>query len=212
MDKKNSLPQHPWFRTHDFAHFAHCRTRDFAPDPISPQTSLSKTAIGGVTSPVHPLPYALSMSIANRAVAVDHDLWAGSIEESLRLGRETANQAGALRGHRTEAWKRERRSCEGCGHHQTLFRYRGDVKADRMHRLCFQCYRALKDSVRRVVAPQSCNWPAAVATNPAPPARAAVRATDGDRQALYDSLHLRRRCAQLAARHALARAVDGDAA
>ena len=42
------------------------------------------------------------------------------------------------------------RLCVMCRARRPLFRYRGVVKADADHTLCFQCYRALKNSVRIV--------------------------------------------------------------
>jgi hypothetical protein len=38
--------------------------------------------------------------------------------------------------------------CVSCRERRSLFRYRGAVRADRDHTLCFRCYRALRDSVR----------------------------------------------------------------
>ena len=38
--------------------------------------------------------------------------------------------------------------CVSCQQRRALFRYRGVVKADADHTLCFQCFRALRDSVR----------------------------------------------------------------
>ena len=40
------------------------------------------------------------------------------------------------------------RICVHCHERKSLFRYRGAVKADRDHTLCFRCYRALHNSVR----------------------------------------------------------------
>ena len=36
----------------------------------------------------------------------------------------------------------ERHVCRGCGQHPARFRYRGQVRADRDHTLCFRCFRA----------------------------------------------------------------------
>ena len=36
----------------------------------------------------------------------------------------------------------ERHVCLGCRQHPARFRYRGEVRADRDHNLCFRCYRA----------------------------------------------------------------------
>ena len=35
-----------------------------------------------------------------------------------------------------------RHICRGCEKHPARFRYRGQVRADRDHTLCFRCYRA----------------------------------------------------------------------
>ncbi len=35
-----------------------------------------------------------------------------------------------------------RHVCRSCGCHPARFRYRGEVRADRDHNLCFRCYRA----------------------------------------------------------------------
>ena len=44
--------------------------------------------------------------------------------------------------------KRVRRQCVSCGARKARFRYRGVVKADRNHRLCFECFRAERDRYR----------------------------------------------------------------
>jgi hypothetical protein len=36
----------------------------------------------------------------------------------------------------------ERHVCCGCRQHPARFRFRGEVRADRDHNLCFRCYRA----------------------------------------------------------------------
>ena len=41
-----------------------------------------------------------------------------------------------------------RRLCASCGIRPALYRYHGHVKRDRTHVLCFQCYRAVRDSQR----------------------------------------------------------------
>jgi hypothetical protein len=38
--------------------------------------------------------------------------------------------------------------CVKCGVRPARYRYHGQVKADRSHVLCFQCYRAVRDSQR----------------------------------------------------------------
>ena len=35
-----------------------------------------------------------------------------------------------------------KRMCQQCGERRALFQYRGEVKADAHHSLCFRCYRA----------------------------------------------------------------------
>ena len=44
--------------------------------------------------------------------------------------------------------KQFRRQCEFCRERKARFRYRGVVKADRDHTLCFECYRSERDSRR----------------------------------------------------------------
>jgi len=41
-----------------------------------------------------------------------------------------------------------RHLCVTCQARKALFRYRGIVKADRTHTLCFQCFRAAQDRAR----------------------------------------------------------------
>lgn len=41
-----------------------------------------------------------------------------------------------------------RHLCLGCHAHRARFRYRGHVRADRDHTLCFRCYRAEMDRQR----------------------------------------------------------------
>jgi hypothetical protein len=43
---------------------------------------------------------------------------------------------------------RSRHLCVVCRQRRAVFRYRGVVKADATHTLCFQCYRSLIDSMR----------------------------------------------------------------
>jgi len=44
--------------------------------------------------------------------------------------------------------KDQRKLCLECGTHRALFRYRGKVKRDAKHTLCFRCFHSLKDSLR----------------------------------------------------------------
>jgi hypothetical protein len=41
-----------------------------------------------------------------------------------------------------------RHLCKGCGAQRALFRYRGEVRADRHHTLCFRCFRSERDRQR----------------------------------------------------------------
>ena len=44
--------------------------------------------------------------------------------------------------------KSVRRICESCGQRKARFQYRGVVRADRDHTLCFECYRSERDRHR----------------------------------------------------------------
>lgn len=44
--------------------------------------------------------------------------------------------------------KRSRKLCVSCQQRRSLFRFRGVVKRDDDHTLCFRCFRSLRDSVR----------------------------------------------------------------
>jgi hypothetical protein len=39
-------------------------------------------------------------------------------------------------------------TCQGCRERKARFRFRGRVKADRDHTLCFECYRATRERRR----------------------------------------------------------------
>jgi hypothetical protein len=41
-----------------------------------------------------------------------------------------------------------RHTCRACEAHPAKFRYRGEVRADRDHELCFRCFRAVINSLR----------------------------------------------------------------
>lgn len=41
-----------------------------------------------------------------------------------------------------------RHTCRGCQAHPARFRYRGEVRADRDHELCFRCFRAVINQLR----------------------------------------------------------------
>jgi hypothetical protein len=86
--------------------------------------------------------------------------------------------------------------CVACGSRPARFQYRGVVKADRDHTLCFRCYRSAVDSIRNVEIPTG-----RIAWLPSTRLPAAVeRALEADK---YQELARRRHRAQIAARHAL---------
>ncbi len=45
-------------------------------------------------------------------------------------------------------WKARRKLCSSCHSRRAKFRYRGHVRADRHHTLCFECFRAETDRLR----------------------------------------------------------------
>lgn len=50
-----------------------------------------------------------------------------------------------------------RHQCAGCRTRRALFQYRGEVRADRDHNLCFQCFRSQIEHLRAKrlrIAPQ----------------------------------------------------------
>ena len=44
--------------------------------------------------------------------------------------------------------KLARRACQICHHRKARFSFRGDVRADRSHVLCFECYRSERNRQR----------------------------------------------------------------
>jgi len=44
--------------------------------------------------------------------------------------------------------RRERYNCQRCRERKARFRYRGTVRADRDHTLCFECFRAERERQR----------------------------------------------------------------
>ena len=47
--------------------------------------------------------------------------------------------------------KLSRRFCAGCNERRARFRYRGKVKRDKDHTLCFACFRSQTDSLREAL-------------------------------------------------------------
>ncbi len=41
--------------------------------------------------------------------------------------------------------------CAECRQHRALFRYRGRVRADHFHTLCFRCYRSAADRLTAAI-------------------------------------------------------------
>jgi len=112
----------------------------------------------------------------------------------------------AVRGGRAATARWGARLCLACGERRPLFFYRGVVKADRDHNLCFECYRA---EVNRLRARRLAAFAGEVAiANPRPQPSTSV----ADRGALLATLGARRRRAQIAARHALEAATAARAA
>ncbi|MCU0251566.1 MAG: hypothetical protein MUE61_15270 [Vicinamibacterales bacterium] len=102
-----------------------------------------------------------------------------------------------VRGGRATTARWGRRLCLACGERRPLFSYRGVVKADRDHTLCFECYRA---EVNRLRACRLRAFDAGASiANPRPQPSKAI----GDRAALLADIAARRRRAQMAARHAV---------
>ncbi len=89
--------------------------------------------------------------------------------------------------------------CLACGSRPARFQYRGIVKADRHHNLCFKCYRSTLDSIRNVE--RATGAPRWLGTRRLPRALDRVLETGNK----YEDLARRRRRAQMAARHALER-------
>lgn len=44
--------------------------------------------------------------------------------------------------------KGDRRLCQACRERKARFQYRGEVRADRDHTLCFECFRSNRDHAR----------------------------------------------------------------
>lgn len=109
----------------------------------------------------------------------------------------------------------DRHLCAQCQSRPARFQYRGAVKADRSHTLCFRCYRAALDAVRTLrcraaqagFARTGDQQPAALPSIVARPGVAARADEDAARQRA-EALSIRRRRAQIAARHALASSAE----
>lgn len=89
------------------------------------------------------------------------------------------------------------RFCLACGERRPLFAYRGVVKADRHHTLCFACYRAEGNRLRAWQPGDAADAAGAAVAGPA-----AARSV-ADRGALLREIAARRRRALIRARRAL---------
>jgi hypothetical protein len=112
---------------------------------------------------------------------------------------------GLMTSWRPRTFRESGRLRMGCGRRRARFQYRGVVKADQSHALCFECYRAERNRLRvRVMIGGGWLAPLAAA---APSASKSI----GDRAGLYMELAGRRRMALRMARHALAFAAAQEA-
>ena len=70
--------------------------------------------------------------------------------ESEASGERRSSRRIRRRGHSPH-------QCAACRSHRALFKYRGEVRADRDHNLCFRCYRSElnRQRARRLAARRS---------------------------------------------------------
>jgi hypothetical protein len=107
---------------------------------------------------------------------------------------------------RHDAAREPRHLCAACHQRPARFQYRGVVKADRLHTLCFRCYRSAMDSLRNVEPVGRVTWlrPAGISSRGRVDGRFPGHAPRPvDPADKYAELTRRRRRAQIAARHAL---------
>ena len=119
------------------------------------------------------------------------------VETRSEAGPHVVDSLMVVCGGRLRSTRRWTRLCLACRRRRSLFSYRGVVKADRHHNLCFECYRAEVNRFR-MYRP----GPAGMRVTPANPRPAPSRLAT-DRPALLLELRLRRRRALMMARHAL---------
>jgi len=67
----------------------------------------------------------------------------------------------------TRISRRSRQSCESCRERKARFSYRGAVRADRDHTLCFACFRAQRERVRARSLDRQARLPLETALSPA---------------------------------------------
>jgi hypothetical protein len=79
------------------------------------------------------------------------------------------------------ASKRARQTCQSCRDRKARFRFRGAVRADRNHTLCFECYRSERERQRAMRLSQA---PAAPVLRVALPTRA-VAGSLSDREVAH---------------------------
>jgi hypothetical protein len=110
---------------------------------------------------------------------------------------QTAHGATVIVGRRRRLIRVGTRLCLACGERRALFSYRGAVKADHDHNLCFECFRAESNRLR---ARGLATW---ADRAPLPVVAPTPSRMIGDRAGLMDDLQARRRRAQIAARRAI---------
>jgi hypothetical protein len=57
-------------------------------------------------------------------------------------------EGAAMSFNADHASKSARRACQACQERKARFQYQGEVRADRDHVLCFECYRSERDRTR----------------------------------------------------------------
>jgi hypothetical protein len=69
------------------------------------------------------------------------------VDQSMEAGMLPVQRAEIARAPRRMD-RFHRHTCLGCRKHPARFQYRGEVRADRDHTLCFRCYRAELNRLR----------------------------------------------------------------
>lgn len=64
------------------------------------------------------------------------------------LNSKSARSKAEIEGEAVKFYKNPQKLCLECGDHRALFRFRGRVKRDFKHTLCFRCFHSLNDSCR----------------------------------------------------------------
>lgn len=96
--------------------------------------------------------------------------------------------------------KRNRHACQSCRHRKARFSYRGSVRADRDHTLCFECYRSERERQRAKRRPEAPGSPPLLR-----PLLAAPAGLPGDRELAHRRIMLAHQERAAAARGGLRR-------